>query len=189
MKIKKILKYAGMVLAVMLVTAFVAMGFVMFDVMSYTATGSEKLNAAGEAAGSAMVVYDPGISGESKEISTAIAKDLQSKGYNVNLAGISSADAANTLGYDILIVGGPIYAGKISSSIQSYLSSIKTDEGTKIAVFAAGNDPDTANNETLLREEVVISGKNAINVIAVMKVVSGENPQAKSSQLVLAILS
>jgi hypothetical protein len=46
-----------------MLVAFVSMGFVFYDVMSYTATDSETLNPAGNVVETALVVYDPGISG------------------------------------------------------------------------------------------------------------------------------
>lgn len=188
MDIKKILKYAGVGIAVILVAIFAVMGFVIFDVMSYTATGSQTLNATGSSVGNALIVYDPGISGEPKDVSITIAKNLQAKGYNVDLAGIKSSVASNTSGYSIVVVGGPIYGGKISSSVQSYLKSLKISEGTALAVFAVGQDPDTAGNEALLRKEIVITGNNSLNVTGVMKVITGEDPSKKSSDFVLTIL-
>jgi len=74
--------------------------------MSYIATESQKLNPIGTTAGNALIIYDSGISGQAKDAATIIAKDLQEKGYIVDLAGISSKESQNTLKYNIIVVGG-----------------------------------------------------------------------------------
>lgn len=48
-----------------LISLFTVMGFVIYDVMSYTANGFEAFNPEGNVTGNALVVYDPGISGQS----------------------------------------------------------------------------------------------------------------------------
>ncbi len=102
---------AGIVLVV--VVAAIAAG-VLFcgDIMSYTGPGSKTLSPAGTSVGKALVVFNPGLSGEARTAAEKIAGDLQSKGYTVNLAGIKSADAANISGYDVIVAGGPMYWGE-----------------------------------------------------------------------------
>ena len=70
MKIKKIAMGIGLVIILIIAVAIVAMGFIFLDAMSYTATGSETLSPAGNITGNALVVYDPGISGYSKDMAT-----------------------------------------------------------------------------------------------------------------------
>ena len=175
MDIKKIGKFLGIGLITVFVVALAAMGFVFFDVMSYTATGSETLNPDGSSNGDALVVYDPGISGESKDIANIIGKKLQSKGYTVKLAGIRSDVALNTSDYEYIVVGGPIYAGSASNSVKDYLKTLQDTSKTTIGVFASGNDPDTAkNNATLLKEAAPLPGNSSLQIKAVIKVVTSE---------------
>lgn len=189
METKKILKFTGLGIVLVILVAFGAMGFVIYDVMSYTATGSEKLNPAGTEVGKALVVYDPGISGASKDTAVAIAKELQTRGYVVELAGISSATAKNTSGYNIIVVGGPIYAGKASASVQFYLSTLKTDDDAKIAVFATGQDPDILNNKELLLKEVAPLPQNSnLKITAVTKVINVNEVNQKSVDFVNVLL-
>ncbi|MGZ7120121.1 MAG: hypothetical protein ACXVH2_10455, partial [Methanobacterium sp.] len=103
MDTKKILKYTGLGIFLLIIIAIVAAGFVFFDVMSYTATGSEKLDPAGTALGKALVVYDPGLSGGAKDAATKIGYNLQSSGYDVILAGVKSSTAANITGYKVIV--------------------------------------------------------------------------------------
>ncbi|HML04515.1 MAG TPA: flavodoxin domain-containing protein [Methanobacterium sp.] len=189
METRKILKIAGLGIVAVLVAFFVVMGFVFFDGISYTATSSEKLNPTGTEVGKALVVYDPGISGNAKNVATAIAKDLQLKGYSVDLAGINSAIAKNTSGYNIIVVGGPIYAGNASASVQSYLKALKPDNNAKIGVFATGQDADILKNQTLLLKEVapLPNGSN-LKIVSVTKVINLNETNQKATDFVNALI-
>lgn len=176
MNTKKIAKIAGISLAVVLISLFAVMGFIIYDVMSYTANGFETFSPEGNLTGNALVVYDPGISGQSANVALNIAKELQNKGYNVNLVGINNEKSKNISSYDLIVVGGPIYAGKASASVQSYLNNLKPTNGTKIAVFATGSDKDVIKNKILLKNEAAPLNNSAkLKIDAVGKFVSGEN--------------
>lgn len=109
-----------------------SVSIVILDVAGNFATGSQTLPN-GVAIGTALVVYDPGLSGGAKDVAPKIGYDLQSQGYTVVLAGVKSSDAANTTGYDVIVVGGPIYAGKPASTVQSYLNSSVRQQTQKSA--------------------------------------------------------
>jgi hypothetical protein len=55
------------------------MSYIVFDVISYTATGSQTFNANGNVTGNALVVYSPGLSGETRNLANSIARELQKK--------------------------------------------------------------------------------------------------------------
>ena len=190
METRKILKIAGLGIVAVLVAVFAVMGFIFFDIMSYTATGSEKLNPTGVELGKALVVYDPGISGNTKNVATEIAKDLQNKGYSVDSAGINSAAAKNTSEYNIIVVGGPIYAGKASNSVQSYLKSLNVENSAKVGVFATGQDADILNNQTLLIKEVAPLGDNStLKIVSVTKVINLNETNQKAADFVNALIN
>lgn len=176
MNIKNILKKASIVLVIIVVVLFAFMGSILFDVGSYTATGSQTLNPNGTAVGNALVVYDPGLSGAAANTANTIASSLQSKGYKVDLVGIKNSKATTTSNYSIVIVGGPVYAGKVSSSVQDYLKTVDIAKGTKLGVFVTGQDPDTANDYTLLLKEAApLPDNSSIMVKAAVKSVNGNN--------------
>lgn len=189
MKAKKILKYTGLGIILVIIIAFGVMGFVMYDVYSYTATDSQKLNPAGSTVGKALVVYDPGLSGQAKDAADAIAKDLQNKGYAVTLTGISSQEAKNISQYNLIVVGGPVYAAKNSKSVESYLNSIKPNNSTKIAVFAVGQDTDILNNTEMLKKEVIpLPNGSSLQIVSVTKFIENEDFNKKSAEFVNSIL-
>lgn len=177
MKIKTILLAAGAVVILAVLVMFGCMGFIILDVMSYTATGSLTLNPDGTAAGTALVVYDPGVSGAAKNAATSIANDLESKGYKVTLAGVrSEAAAADESGYDIIVVGGPTYAGNLSSSVQSYLKDLKPSANATVGVFATGSVKPASDDPAYMRGFVSgLSDNSSLKVTSSLKVLTGDD--------------
>lgn len=145
MKLLRRLMIAGLILGVIcLLIVLVAGGFVAFmavvgsDKFSSRATDSTVLDPAGAATGKALVVYNPGLSGVPKNAATLIANDLRTRGYEVVLAGVKSQAAEDVSGYDVIVAGGPIYGGKVSPSIYSYLQSLTPPAKAKVGAFAIG---------------------------------------------------
>jgi hypothetical protein len=108
---RKAFKIILAVFAVLIIIV-VAFGAIFFlDVAAYTAAGAKTLTPTGTSAGNALVVYDPGWSGQSTKVAEKVAADLQAKGYTVTLTGVKSGEAANTAGYSIIVAGGPNLCG------------------------------------------------------------------------------
>lgn len=132
---RRLWKIAIVVFAVILILILSAFAALSLDVSSYGATGSETLNPAGTPIGRALVVYDPGFSGAAKNDAAKIASDLQTQGYTVDLAGVRSETAGTKTGYAIIVAGGPMYFGQVSSSIGEYLKTVPLN--VKLGVFGA----------------------------------------------------
>ncbi len=174
MSYRKLGKIIGIILVIVIITAALGFSIAFYDVMGFNAKESQTLNPDGAVVGNAMVVYDPGITGTAKKVADSIAQDLKSKGYRVELAGISSSKADNTSDYSVVVVGGPIYDGNASSSVKEYLENLKISQNTSLGVFASGIDPDSAkNNATLLKEAAPLPLNSDIQIKAVMKVING----------------
>ncbi len=170
MKLSKGVKIAGLVAGIIcVVIAVVLIGFIAFmvyvgsDTLSSSATGSELLKPDRSIAGKALVVYNPGLSGSPKGAATQIAQDLKARGYEVTLAGVNSEAAADVSGYDIIVAGGPVYGGKVSPSVYTYLQELTPSANAKVGAFAIGSStvkpfPDAA----WLKATVLMPwGKNA----------------------------
>ena len=188
MKVKKIAKYTGLGIIIVILVAFVSMSFIIFDVISYTATDSQTLNPARNPVGNALVVYDPSISGTAKNVASVIASDLQAKGYKVNLAGIKSSSAMITSGYNVIVVGGPIYAGNVSGSVQSYLSTLNPPKNAKIGVFTTGGVAGNSTDAAYIRKEIPLSNNPTFQINAVIKVVNGNDINNKATTFVNDLL-
>ena len=105
----------GISIIVIVVISLGAITFISYD-MNNRATSFEKLDHKEQIVGNALVVYDPSITGNTKNVASIIARDLQTKGYNVDLVGIKNPKAENTSGYNVILVGGPIYGGNTGDS-------------------------------------------------------------------------
>jgi flavodoxin len=124
--------------AIVVLAGFAFMGLIMFDLWSMTAGGSETLNPAGNVTGHALVVYNPGLGGGAKGVADTIAGDLKADGYAVTLAGVRSSAATDVAGYDVIVVGGPIYVGNASGSVKAYLQNLRPPADAKVGVFGFG---------------------------------------------------
>lgn len=92
----------------------------------------------GAVTGKTLIVYDPGLSGATKNTSLSMANDLKANGYEVEVAGVKSNDVSNVSGYDVLIVGSPTYGGNPTEAVKSYLQGLNPPNSLKIEVYAVG---------------------------------------------------
>jgi len=140
-----VLKIIGILLAIMMVAAA---GVWLFSLSgSYNA---ETLKPDGAVTGKAMIVYDPGLSGNTKNVASLMANDLRAKGYDVVLAGLKSSDASKLSGYGILIVGSPTYGGKPSGTINSYLEGLNLPENITVGVYSTGGRDNNDSNQFMV---------------------------------------
>lgn len=145
MKLARGIMIAGLIIGVicLLIIAVIG-GFIAFmfyvgsDTLSNRATDSEVIEPAGMATGKALVVYNPGLSGAPKNAAVLVANDLRARGYEVVLAGVKSEAAADVSGYDVIVAGGPIYGGRVSPSVYSYLQALAPPSDVKVGAFAIG---------------------------------------------------
>ena len=147
---RKMIKVILIVIAVIAIATLIGIVVCFSDVVAYTATGSQTLTPRGASIGKALVVYDPGLSGAAHSIAQKIAGDLKAKGYTVSLAGIKSSAAAHTSGYSVIVVGGPIYGGKPTGSVDGFLSKLNPAPGTKVGVFGSGSFGGSTDKVALL---------------------------------------
>ena len=54
------------------------------------------------------------------------------------MAGVKSSAAGITTGYNIIVVGGPVYAGALTGSTKDALANLVLDQGAKIGVYGSG---------------------------------------------------
>ncbi len=189
MEIKKAIKIILAIFA-LLIIVIVAFGAVVFlDVSALTATGSETLSPTGASVGTAIVVYDPGLSGTAKGVADKIASNLQTQGYTVTLAGIKSSASAQTSDYGVIVVGGPIYAGAPTSSVKDFLGNLKPDQGAKIGVFGSGSGAQEDSDVAMIRDSVpALSDNGFLWNAVVVKIGQGEDLNARAADFVTQLL-
>jgi menaquinone-dependent protoporphyrinogen IX oxidase len=176
----------GIVVLVVIIALLVSVFAVFtFDLMSYGATASETLNPVGTPVGSALVVYNPGLSGSAKQAATIIAGDFQTKGYTVDLAGVRSKTATNSSSYDIIVVGGPMYFGKATSSIEGYLKTLSQQQPAKLGVFVTTGSSQYQESDFLSLQQQVAS---ATNHQATIRMILNGNETQNCADLTAALL-
>ena len=161
------------------------------DAMSYTDTSSQVITPDGASAGKALVVYNPGLSGAAKKAAAAIADDLRSKGYTVTLGGIKSPAAADISGYDVVIAGGPMYFGRVSNSVDSYLKALKPQKNVAVGVFGTTGSPDIHSEDIATFGEQVKTDLGSITLdrtAATKTIRSGDAANTDCSALVTAMV-
>jgi menaquinone-dependent protoporphyrinogen IX oxidase len=190
---RKILKIAGAIIAILIIALVIVFALAALDVGSYSsdANSSQTLPAKGTLVGNALVVFDPGMSGAAKNVATAVASSLQDNGYQVCLAGIKSQAATNysASGYDIIVVGGPCYMGKAATSVQNYLKTFNPPQNTTVGAFGIGALPPDGNTTQIIAKEVApLPNGSAVTIKAAMKIVTGEDINEKSTNFVNELL-
>ena len=176
----------GSVILLIIVVSIAIFAFIALDLMSYTARDSKSLSPSGNTKGNALVVYSPGFSGAARKAANDIADDIKSKGYKVDLAGVRSKTAANTSNYDIIIAGGPMYWGKVSKSIDTYLKSLKAAEDVKIGVFGTTGSPEFHDEDIASLEKQVTSSINRKTVTKTLR--SGEATKNDCMDFISAVM-
>ncbi|GAB6055056.1 hypothetical protein HYG87_04160 [Methanobacterium alkalithermotolerans] len=107
---------------------------------------SHFIKPSGDIRGKALIVYDPGLTGGTRTAAIYMAEELKSNGYEVTLAGVRSAVALNTSGYDLLIVGSPTYGAKPTGPVETYLNNLKPTENIITAVYTLAGSEDQDSN-------------------------------------------
>ncbi len=185
----KILKIILAVIAVLLIAFFAFVAVIFLDVAAYTATGIQTLTPQGTSMGTALVLYDPGLSGASTKVAQQIASDLQNLNLTVTLAGIKSSAATDITGYSIVVVGGPIYAGTPTSSVKDALGSMQPSNGTLFGVYGSGQGATSPEDKASIKDSVpALQSGGALQNAVVVKIGEGEDIAARSADFVAQLI-
>ncbi|NLF87471.1 hypothetical protein GX563_01455 [Candidatus Bathyarchaeota archaeon] len=182
---RKALKIVLAVLAVFIII-IVAFGAVfLLNLSAYMAAGTKTLTPTGTSAGNALVVFDQGLSGAAARAAERVATELQEKGHTVTLAGVKTAEAADTAGYSVIVAGGPIYAGGSTSSVKDFLGSLNPNQGTAVGVFGSGSGATTPDDVSMIRSAVpALQSGGTLQDAVVVKIGEKEDLDARASEMV-----
>ena len=185
---RKVIKIVLVVFAALVIVGISLIGVVIGDVVGNLATDTHPLPN-GTAIGKAIVVYDPGLTGSAKDAATKIGYNLQTAGYDVLLAGVKSSAAGNLTGYSVVVVGGPIYAGKPAATVQTYFNNFQSPENTKVGAFGFGSVKiDNSNSSDVMQEVAPLPSSSHVTFNAVLKVTSSDNVNSLCSEFVTTLL-
>ncbi len=183
--LKKILKIIVAIVAVLVIIFAVFAAMFVLDLSAYTATGSQTLTPMGEQVGNALGLYDPGYSGAATNVADKVAAELQTQNYNVTLAGIKSPQAQSTEGYDIIIIGGPIYAGTPTASVKDTLNNLQPNANVSIGVFGSGQGATSPEDIAQIKDGVAALGTDGtLSNAVVVKIGQDEDINARAEDFV-----
>jgi menaquinone-dependent protoporphyrinogen IX oxidase len=181
----KAAKIIGVLILIFIVLMVAMIAFLKFDIMSYTATGSETIK--GNSTAQALIVYDPGLSGNPENVANLMASDLNARGYNVTVAGIRSNGISDASEYSVVIVGGPIYYGSPTDPVRSYLQNVKLSENSKVGVYALGMSEDQPGQGSYVMAGDLTN--RSVTPKASMKLLTNETYDAKCNDFVSKVVS
>jgi flavodoxin len=184
MKMRKALKIILAIFAAIIIIAAIFGALFFLDLAAYTATSSQTLTPTGTSIGKALVVYDQGLSANSKNVADKVASDFQAQNYTVTLAGIKSSDASKTVGYTIIVAGGPIYAGSPTSSVKDFLGNLKPDTGAKVGVFGSGQGATTPSDVAAIKDAVPALKSGDLQNAVIVKIGEKEDLIVRASDFV-----
>ncbi len=187
---RRIFKIIIAVFAVIIIVVVALGAIVLLDLAAYTATGSQILPATGSEMGTALVLYDPGLTGASTKVATQVADDLQSQGLTVTLAGIKSSAASDISGYTVIVVGGPVYAGAPAASVKDAINNLHVDSTTVVGVYGSGQGATSPDDVAQIKNSVstLQSGGDLSNAV-IVKIGETEDINARASDFVNELLN
>jgi len=182
---RKILKLIFAIFAALIIILVAFGSIILLDIVA----GTQTLTPTGSSVGKAIVIYDPGMSGSAKGVADKVAGDLQEKGYTVTLAGIKSSAAGTTTGYNIIVVGGPVYAGALTGSTKDGLANLVFDQGAKIGVYGSGQGATSPQDIAQIKQSIPTRSDANLQNAIVVKIGSGEDLNARAQDFVNQLIT
>lgn len=135
------------------------------------------------------MIYDPGLSGTSKGVADKIGNDLQVRGYTVTLAGVKSSATSVASGYTIIVVGGPVYAGGLTSSTKDILANLVLDQGGKIGVFGSGQGATSPEDITQIKQPIPVRSDSTLQNAIIVKIGSSGDLNSRAQDFVNQLIA
>ena len=133
-------KIVLIVFVVFLIAGVIALAYVGIRISSDVASEMEILNT--EGAKKALVIYHPGMTSLMKDVTYAFADGLVSNGWRVEITTPSSEAPTDISGYDLLVLGSPVYGFSLTQTIERHLERIGDLKKIEtIAVLTAAGAP------------------------------------------------
>jgi flavorubredoxin len=110
----------GIALGSILLVLMIATVWIRHRINRETVRAMKTLNPGGNE-GTALLVYQPGLSDFQEKISEAFAEGLTSGGWRVEMTTASVQSPDNLIPYQLLVIGSPIYASAVAPPVQRYL--------------------------------------------------------------------
>jgi len=134
------LRHTLVVAAAIVGSLLAAAAWVWWAASQEVVTKLTPLSASGSA-GRALLVYHPGLSDFPDHITAAFADGLATAGWRVERTTASREAPADLHGYDLIVLGSPVYADAAAPPLTHYLDRLGDLGGKPVAlVFTAAGD-------------------------------------------------
>jgi flavorubredoxin len=92
-------------------------------------------------AGRALIVYQPGLSSFPERVASAFASGLAAAGWQVSTTTASRQAPAAVTGYDLIVLGSPVYGGAPAKPLDRYIERVGDFRGKPVVILltAAGD--------------------------------------------------
>ncbi|MGL6199379.1 MAG: flavodoxin family protein [Lachnospiraceae bacterium] len=114
----------------------------------------------------ALIIYQPSRNDTTSDVTLELAQQLANKDYTVTINYPSEALTYDIDMYDVIAFGTPVYMGKVSSVLESYVKSLSLS-GKSILLYSTGMNLEDVTELSAMAEWV--NGDNSINAIKLGK--------------------
>jgi hypothetical protein len=126
--------------------------YLEYSVYREVVTSVEIKNSAGTK--NALLVYHPGLSSFSHDVSYTFAEGLASNNWRVEIATASSQTPANLSNYDLLVLSWPIYDFGPGPTITNYVKRVSDLQGIETVIITTGGGVNPFNAQDAMQNTV-----------------------------------
>ena len=128
------------VFLVFLISGVIALAYVGIRINSDFASDIEILNSEGSSV--ALVIYHPGMTSLMRDVTYAFSDGLVKNGWRVEITTPSSQAPTDISGYDLLVLGSPVYGFSLTPTIERHLQRFGDLQKTEtVAILTAAGAP------------------------------------------------
>ena len=164
-------KIVLVVFVVFLIAGVIALAYVGIRISSDVASEIEILNPEGSK--SALVIYHPGMTSVMKDVTYAFADGLISNGWRAEITTPSSEAPTDISGYDLLVLGSPVYGFSLTPTIKRHLERIGDLQKIEtVAILTAAGAP--GESASTMEKAILDSNGTVIDVIVLFGMAPNE---------------
>lgn len=145
-------KMVFITLLVLLVVFAIVFAYLEYSVYREVATSIEVKNPQGTK--TALLIYHPGLTAFSHDVSYAFADGLASKGWRVEIATASSEAPTDLSNYDLLVLSWPIYDFNPGPTISNHIKRIGNLQEIDTVILTIGGGINPFNSQEAMKNIV-----------------------------------
>lgn len=163
------------VFLVLIIIGVPIIAYLEYSVYREVVSPVEVLNSTGSK--NVLLVYHPGLSSFSHDLSFAFAEGLVSNGWRTEITTASSQTPVNLKDYDLLVLSWPIYDFGPGPTITNYIKRVGDLQGIQTIIITTGGGLDPLNAQEAMKN--IVEGANG-NIKAALTIFRGGNVTDKA---------